>query len=569
MKTFFKRLLAFAVVATVAAVFLGLPRKIALACGAEGSALKWIAEAPTYLCRIQPSATLAFLAVLLLTPVVGRFFCECLCPLGVLQSFANWLFHPRSHVRRVCTRLPQNGAQFAIRISVLAAFAALLASGLGAIAWFMTPYSIFGKAMVLFAPGVALFAVIMVLAAFGKGRTWCNWICPAGTLFYFLSKKSVCAHKVAKGCAYCRACFPAKAQTAAKTGEEAEAEAGAESPDAVTRRTALKGVAVLAAADLAEKTTDGGFAEVSLPGVPKREGTVLPPGAVDRKEFNLKCVGCGLCIATCPSKCLRPSVSFATFGQPEMSFQNGYCRMACPQKCAAACPAGALAVSPAARRDIHMGYAVWHSENCIRKKDGVECSACRRKCPVNAIHLVGDTLVVDKDACIGCGACEHVCPARPEPAMQVAPLARQRVVVPVGEDDLVAEMARLVRSGVSCVAAKDGVISAKETGKGVLPVLKLSRAFPLKGAIVVDKVVGRAAAAVCIAGGARRVHAILMSEEARALLEKNGVKATADKFVPRILNRDMSGGCPMDALVEGAENPEDMAKTLAKRLMPE
>ena len=567
---FFKRLLAFCAVAVVAAVFLGLPRKIAIACGAEGSVFRWIVEIPAYLCRIQPSASLAFLAVLLLTPVLGRFFCECLCPLGVLQSFANWLFHPRSHVRRVCTRLPQSGAQIAVRFLALAVFAALLASGLGAVAWFMTPYSIFGKAMVLFAPGVALFAVVVVLAAFGKGRTWCNWICPAGTLFSLLAKKPLCAHKVAKGCANCKACFPAKARTAAEPAEGAEPSASAAGDaSGVSRRTALKGVAVLAAADLAEKTTDGGFAAVSLPGKPAREATVLPPGALDRKSFNLKCVGCGLCIATCPSKCLKPSVSLSTFGQPEMSFQEGYCRLACPQKCAAVCPAGALAVSSAGRRDIHMGYAVWHPEKCIRKTDGVECSACRRKCPVNAIHLVGDVLVVDKDACIGCGACEHVCPARPEPAMQVAPLDRQRIVEPLGEADLVAEMSRLVKDGASCVVAKDGVIRAKETGKGVLPVLRLSRAYPLEGAVVVDKVVGRAAASVCIAGGARRVHALLMSEDALALLKAKGVEATAEKTVPRILNRDFSAGCPMDAMVEGLEDPAEMAKTLARRLMPE
>ena len=34
-----------------------------------------------FACRVQPAATYTFLVVLLLTPVVGRLFCECLCPL--------------------------------------------------------------------------------------------------------------------------------------------------------------------------------------------------------------------------------------------------------------------------------------------------------------------------------------------------------------------------------------------------------------------------------------------------------------------------------------------------------
>ncbi|MBR6735063.1 MAG: 4Fe-4S binding protein [Kiritimatiellae bacterium] len=31
-------------------------------------------------------------------------------------------------------------------------------------------------------PGVVLFAVVVALAAIGKGRLWCNWVCPAGAI---------------------------------------------------------------------------------------------------------------------------------------------------------------------------------------------------------------------------------------------------------------------------------------------------------------------------------------------------------------------------------------------------
>ena len=175
-KKWTKRAVALAVVAAAAGEFLGAPS--------------------TGILRIQPAATVAFLVVLLATPLVGRVFCECLCPLGALQSFVNWVFHPKTHVRRVCTRLPVSPRQKIVRTLVLVVFWALLLGGFGAVAWFLTPYSIFGKAMALFVPGVVLFAVVMVLAAVGKGRIWCNWICPAGTLFSALSAKSVCRHKV-------------------------------------------------------------------------------------------------------------------------------------------------------------------------------------------------------------------------------------------------------------------------------------------------------------------------------------------------------------------------------------
>lgn len=534
MKKFAKVVVAAAALAAVTAAFFGVKSEV--------------------VCHIQPAATYVFLVVLLLTPLVGRLFCECLCPLGVIQSVVNWLFHPRTKVRRVCTRLPEKKAQRVVRWTVLAASATLVATGFGALGWFLTPYSIYGKALTLFWPGVAAFALVVVLAAVGKGRLWCNWICPAGTLFTLLSKKSVCAHKVGPGCGNCRACF------GAGTDRTPKADGG------VTRRDALKGVAVLAAADAVEKTTDGGFAQVSLPGVPKRPTPVLPPGAVDRGLFNAKCVACGLCIASCPGKCLVASTALKRFGQPEMDFRRGYCLSGCDYVCGHVCPAGAINPIPRLeRKNVHVGHAIWKKDLCIRATDDVQCTACSRKCPVQAIHLVEGFPVVDKAKCIGCGACEHVCPARPLPAIFVKGFERQRLVWPMDELSLIAEMKSLVEKGVSCVAARDGVIVGQETGRGILPILNLLDAGKLAHAVVVDKVVGRAAAAICVVGGAKRVHAAIMGADAAALLKARGITASADRTVPRILNRDLSDGCPMERAVDGIDDPAEMVKALRSR----
>ncbi len=411
MKNILKMLVAAVTLGCVTAAFFGAPTGLA--------------------CRIQPAATVTFLVVLLLTPIVGRLFCECLCPLGIIQSLVNWMFHAKTKVRRVCTRLPETKAQRAVRWTLFAFVALLAATGFGAVGWLATPYSIYGKALTLFVPGVALLAVVVALAAIGRGRVWCNWVCPVGTLFCLLSKKSVCRHSVGKGCGNCRACFEA-----GKNGSGGNAKSDVDVTDGgVTRRDALKGVAVLAAVKAAEKTTDGGFADVSLPGVPKRPAPVLPPGAADRMAFNLKCVACGLCIANCRGNCLKASTSLARFGQPEMDFRRGYCLIGCSYACGKVCPAGAIEVIPRLeRKNVHMGHAIWKKDLCIRTSEGVSCTACARKCPVKAIHIVEGFPVVDKGACIGCGACEHVCPARPEPAIFVKGFERQRRVWPISVD---------------------------------------------------------------------------------------------------------------------------------------
>ena len=326
----------------------------------------------------------------------------------------------------------------------------------------------------------------------------------------------------------------------------------------------MSGIGLLAAAEVVEKTTDGGYAPVSPPGVPARPAEVLPPGAVDRALFNRLCVGCGACIAACPEKCLVPSTSLKTFGQPKMDFRRSHCRLACPQKCAAACPAGALRLlDHVARRDLHMGHAIWKKDRCLRATEDVPCTACLRKCPVKAIAIVAGFPVVDKGACIGCGACEHVCPVRPMPAIFVKGFERQRIVRPFNEGDLVAEMKGLLTRGeAASVVAVDGVIVAREQGRGVQPLLKLLDAGKLRRALVVDKVIGRAAAAICLVGRVRKVHALVMGEDAAALLHAHGVLATPDRTVPRILNRDQSASCPLEARVEKLEDPALMVEAL-------
>ena len=285
---------------------------------------------------------------------------------------------------------------------------------------------------------------------------------------------------------------------------------------------------------------------------------------MDRALFNRLCVGCGACIAACPEECLVPSMSLKTFGQPKMDFRRSHCRLACPQKCAAACPAGALRLlDHVARRDLHMGHAIWKKDRCLRATEDVPCTACSRKCPVKAISIVAGFPVIDKAACIGCGACEHVCPARPLPAIFVKGFERQRVVRPFNEGDLLAEMAGLVRRGeAAAVTARDGVIQARASGRGVLPLLKLLDDGHLRHALVVDKVIGRAAAAVCLVGRARRVHGLLMSEEAKSLLAAHNVPATTDRLVPKILNRDQSASCPLEARVAQEADPQKMVADL-------
>ena len=112
--------------------------------------------------------------------------------------------------------------------------------------------------------------------------------------------------------------------------------------------------------------------------------------------------------------------------QPEMQFEDGYCRPECT-RCSEVCPTGAIMkITPAEKSSTQIGHAVWIKDNCIVETDGVICGNCARHCPVGAIILVNKEgspnlkiPVVNTERCIGCGECEYICPARPFSAIYV------------------------------------------------------------------------------------------------------------------------------------------------------
>ena len=220
-----------------------------------------------------------------------------------------------------------------------------------------------------------------------------------------------------------------------------------EGPD-LDRRAVLTSMALLAGTSLLkaqEKTTDGGLAEIEDKKKPKRNKLITPPGSISARNLSEHCTSCQLCINSCPNDVLRPSNSLDRFMQPEVSYERGYCRPECT-RCSQVCPTSAIKpITVEQKTAIQVGHAVFIKENCVPVADGIPCGNCARHCPTGAIQMVplqsgvhqdgrrwldADNQeiprervllipVVNEEKCIGCGACENLCPSSPFSAIYV------------------------------------------------------------------------------------------------------------------------------------------------------
>ena len=327
---------------------------------------------------------------------------------------------------------------------------------------------------------VVTFCVVAFLA-WRNGRTYCNTICPVGTALGFLSRFSLYQIRIdGQKCNNCKICerhckaacinskefkvdysrcvscmnciskcnrdavgytfgVPAFVSKAGQVRNEVSQANGDESKvrNDMDRKGFLVATMAFATSALKAQLTvpqatdikvDGGLADILDKVAPVRLTPITPAGSLSARNMNRRCTACQLCVTTCPNSVLRPSNSLATFMQPTMSFERGFCRTECV-KCTEVCPSGAInKISVEEKSSTQIGHAVWRRGRCIPVRDGQPCNNCEHHCPTNAITMVplvpGDANsleipAINEALCIGCGACEYLCPSRPLSAIHV------------------------------------------------------------------------------------------------------------------------------------------------------
>ncbi len=315
---------------------------------------------------------------------------------------------------------------------------------------------------------VAVVSIIIVsILAWRGGRTYCNTVCPVGTFLGFISRFSILKINIDKdkcnGCTLCErncksscidiknmkidhsrcvscmncidVCKKSAVSFAAGCKQKQACTVSPEPKEQTStngRKEFLTSTLIVAASvakaqvlpKQVEMKVDGGLADIIGKKDPNRTSPITPPGSHSQRNFTRHCTACQLCVSACPNGVLKPSSKLENFMQPQMSFTHGYCRPEC-NTCSTVCPAGAIKeISLADKSATQIGRAVWSEQRCIIIRDKKECYNCKRQCPTQAIQMVDKGFdypvpVIDHERCIGCGACENLCPSSPISAIYV------------------------------------------------------------------------------------------------------------------------------------------------------
>ena len=317
------------------------------------------------------------IGLVVVTLVFGRIYCSIICPLGILQDIFGWMGKKAKKNRYSFSK-----AISWLRYTMLGIMVVAIAAGVGTLFQLLAPYSAFGRIATILlqslwkmgnnvlatlaeqADSYAFYQVetglpnssivmcialatlvILVVLAWRNGRTYCNTICPVGTLLSFCSRfsflkihfdegkcrncsmcskncKAACidykTHQVDYSrCVVCGNCIESckfgalsYSISSRKTGGTSQTSPTSSPGIDESKRSFLVTTALMTTAAMAQqkdKVMDGGLAEIQDKVAPKRQTPLAPPGARSLANLEQHCTGCQLCVSECPNQVLRPS----------------------------------------------------------------------------------------------------------------------------------------------------------------------------------------------------------------------------------------------------------------------
>lgn len=392
--------------------------------------------------KILPIFLLSLIPVVL-TIVLGRFFCGWVCPFGAIIQFFSWIFKKSKKEKKgVDKKLLKLKYVILILVIVSALFGthyggwfdpfSLLtrstatiitpsanylverslkkgAGDTGVVSKSLKPLYKFSKKNILtnkqraynqtFIIGTIFF--LLLFLNLYKRRFFCNYLCPLGALYGLIAKFSLFNLKTNKECISCNACannctyngspFQDYMKTECLVCFNCVRDCPTDAVDTSfeapkkTDRTRIDLGRRKVIGSIVSGLFVGALPKIASPAKYKIHRFVRPPGSVKEKEFLEKCIRCGECMQVCPTNFIQPALFEAGvegMWTPVLNAQTGYCEYTC-NKCTLVCPTNAIeTLTVKEKKQFKMGTAVVDRNRCYTFADGYNCAVCEEHCPI-------------------------------------------------------------------------------------------------------------------------------------------------------------------------------------------
>ena len=353
--------------------------------------------------------------LILLTLLFGRFYCSTICPMGIFQDIVARVSKSVGKKRK---RYGYSPAKNILRWVIVGVTVLAFACGFTLILGLLDPYSAYGRiavnvfkpvymsgnnllesvfsrfenytfyqtdasilSMTSFMIALVTLAIIGILA-WKHGRTWCNTICPVGTVLGLLSRFSLFKVRIDKnkcnGCGLCATkCKAACIDSKKHTIDYSRCVDCFDCLESCSKHALVYSPIV----SKKKQDTDTAKRRFLMTGV-------MTAVAAPKILAQIKC----------PSHVLKPALmEYGLEGmmQPTVSFEKGFCNFDCTV-CGDVCPNGAIKPLTVDEKHLtQMGHVIFIEENCIVHTDGTSCGACSAR-PFRAIYIEGNP--VQKEA---------------------------------------------------------------------------------------------------------------------------------------------------------------------------
>jgi polyferredoxin len=378
------------------------------------------------------------LATVILTIVVGRFFCSWVCPFGSLHHFVGFWGNQKKSASQKIQLNKYRKAQcikyfiliFFLFMAAFPSIAASLQVGL------LDPIPLITRSFNLallpivdrsvnlisaaerFYEGAWLMLVIFFTAVFLNlviPRFYCRFICPLGALFGIINrfaiwrigkKQNECVNcklceKSCEGgcepagkiriseCVLCFNCLDDCKENIISYQTQPSLAGEITNPD-ISRRgfmlSLASGIFAIPAVRLSNKLGSNWYHRV-----------IRPPGALVEKEFLKRCIKCGQCMRICPTNVIQPAGidgGLENLWTPVLNNRIGSsgCQLNCVA-CGQVCPTSAIRPITLSEKlgtgefaeagPIKLGTAFFDRGRCLPWAMDKPCIVCEENCPVS------------------------------------------------------------------------------------------------------------------------------------------------------------------------------------------